>query len=102
MPTGLQVFDATGTIMLDATTRTGVILGDLASTGKSNGSLSVPGFALGQGFYICNPAPGWYWSSEQADSRAPTITISGTTLSWTFTKNGDAFNIPFRIFYGVR
>jgi len=76
MPQGLQAWDAQGRLVCDISDRLGRVI-DIVDTGLSDGSISVPGFSWG--------TP---WASVQPyDSNVfftPTVTIQGTTLSWSF------------------
>lgn len=80
MAYGLQVFNASGSVVMDSTTRCGRVMGTF-STGTSNGSVN-----------ITPPGSSTLWAalvSPKADigdgSGAPGLSISGTTISWTFS-----------------
>lgn len=79
---GVIIRDAdTGTVVLNVSDRLTRILGQV-STGGTNGSLSVPAFSQGTPFafpVIMNP------SDPAAIGAGLLVTISGTTLSWTYT-----------------
>lgn len=95
MATGLQVFDGQGNVILDTTTRMGVLLGQV-NTGKSNGSVTNSAFSRGTPFYVAT-------STENGATSVigPNITISGNTLSWQFNNPGFSGNHGFLIIYGV-
>lgn len=80
MPAGLQVFDAQGNIVLDATHRIGKIIVSI-NTGTTNSSIVVPDLA--------NAGQPFTYTTVDADYFAewyayPDIKITGTTVSWTF------------------
>jgi len=82
MPTGLQVFDATGRIMLDTTTRLGRIYSTFSS-GVADGAVSVSALADGGEPFV-------FVEDNSADLTIatpyayPNVTVSGTTVSWSF------------------
>lgn len=98
MPAGLQTFDAAGNIIIDTSTRVGTLLG-VVDTGKSDGSLAVPAFALGTPF----------WSITSLDSSytmyAPSVEVGYLDgvyrIRWVFKDSGASYNNTFRITYGV-
>lgn len=97
MPQGLQVWDKNGVLTVDLTDRLGLAIGSV-NTGTSNGSIQVPQFQGNTPFYYALSL------SDNAAS-SPRISITGTTLSWTFvdiTINGEvAARVPSNIFFGV-
>lgn len=95
MPSGLQIFDAGGQVVLDTNTRVGTVIGAL-HTGVYNGSINVPGFALGQPFFTSMALdPGIHANLP------PTVNVSGTTLSWVFDVPGAVPNQNCVVVYGV-
>ena len=115
MAAGLQCFDASGNICFDSDINTTRILGSL-NTGTTNGSITVPEFATKKGWaainYIATDTSGFgplYMSS------LPQVSISGTTLSWSFggfsidstyqfyleALGASRHNISVNILYGV-
>jgi len=80
MAAGLQIFDASGNLVLDGTRRIGKIVSTFAS-GVANSSRVIPGLSdSGTPFhYITTDAD--YFSEHIA---YPDITISGNTVSWAF------------------
>lgn len=75
MPAGLQVFNADGSLQIDIDSR---LLRTLThvSTGTTDGSATVIGAAQGSvvGIAVDSPESGV----------TPTVTNSGTTVSWSF------------------
>jgi hypothetical protein len=92
MPQGLQVWDDTGVLVRDTNTPSGVIAGVYSFPGGAagtGGSVVIPALALGQPFHVLRGT--WF--------RDPAITISGTTISWTFSTAVPAL-IIYEIIYG--
>lgn len=93
MPAGFQSFNNDGSIKTDITTRFFRILGTI-STGSTSGSRTDESLALGEAFF---------YQSSIADGSGngifgPSVTLSGITISWTFSVAGQQ---PTTIFYGV-
>jgi len=103
MPVGLQTWDASGRLMLDATNRIGRILTSF-NTGGSNGSVNVPG--------LVGAGTPFYYVTVDLDNLVqcafPAVSISGSTVSWTFIDYertlypyGAAPRIPVTVNVGV-
>ncbi len=91
MPAGFQCWDENGTLLYDTTTNMGRILGTI-STGGVNGSLSVPAFSQGTPFAF----PVLVLSdAASVDVFQPLVTISGTTLSWTYPRGSGQATIVY-------
>lgn len=76
MPQGLQIFDADGIIIFDTNVKAGRVLGTATVAASTAGSVSNAGLTTGTPFWI-------YQASTTAFfAQAPTITVSGSTLSW--------------------
>lgn len=92
MPAVFRFRDPAGNLIVDLGTRLGRILGARTLTGPTNGSAVHPELAEGTPFWtvqcISSPAAG-----------VPTISVSGTTISWTFAGVWDTQT--FRLVYGV-
>lgn len=95
MGQGLQVWNSSGSLVLDSPTRLGVRLGSVL-TGTTNGSLSVPGFAKGVPFCVAVTSGSLYAGEE-----APVVSISGTTLTWSYTGGRHTPRRAVNITYGV-
>lgn len=95
MPAGLQTWDASGNPLIDLTSRLGRIVGT-HTTGSSNGSITNAGLALGTPFALISQ-PGSVVSNGGTFYPSPTVSFSGTTMSWTFTGSG----APTTIVYGI-
>lgn len=96
MSQGLQVWDANGVTMLDLSTRTGLVIGTINAS-LSNGSFTDARLSAGTPFWIATAA-------EFAGLRTdiPIVTISGTSISWTFRYTDQDARVPVQIIYGVR
>lgn len=98
---GFRVRDRSGTIILDITDRLTRVVG-LFNSGGGGGSITIPAFALGAGWAAVLEAqlpP----SSPSTLYSYPIVSISGTTLSWSFPNyQGQSITIiPCDIIYGV-
>lgn len=82
MPQGLQVWDATGRIVLDTSNRVTKIVGRVYLSGVA-GSLIVPGLLGNNVFFNFNPDP----YSARIDNAFPAITLSGQTVAWSYPRN---------------
>lgn len=91
MPQGLQVFDASGNVMVDLTTSITRVLG-MADIGTSNGSITDTGFSTGIPWWVV------LCTSTGSNIFSPSIGVSGNVLSYTFPLSG----LTARIIYGVR
>lgn len=104
MPQGLEVYDEQGQLRFSATDRLTRLIGEVYS-GSSAGAISVPEFAT-------HGSP-WFCVYDDTSTSAgtlgnqlytPVVTISGTTLSWTFMdgpNNPSGIRQPSTILYGV-
>lgn len=100
MTAGMQLFNTDGSLWLDLTGRYGKFLGQVY-TGEASGAINVPEFTQGQPFAILVNLP-----ANWGIGGYPLISISGTTLSWTFGRNMDTWgvgwtNYPATIAYGI-
>lgn len=99
MAIGLRVRDrVTGVVTLDVTDTLTRIIG-MVNSGFSSGSISVPEFANGRPWYYTD---GPSFSNPFRFGRQVVVTISGTTLSWSFSQGipADAYNAT-NIVYGI-
>jgi cytochrome c2 len=77
MAFGLEVRDASGVLIVDVGRRLGRVIGRF-NTGTSNGSFTFSGSVSGT-----------FWAATlDAFYGAPSLTLSGTTISWTFPNPG--------------
>lgn len=90
MPQGLQVWDATATLVLDTNTNVGRVHGSIVKNGSgAAGNQVIPSLASGTPFFIViQPYASGYYDRV-------TVTIVGTTISW------GAYGTGFTIYYGT-
>lgn len=104
MPHGLQTWDAAGVLSFDTDTITGRYLGSVF-TGTANGSVVVPGFTTGTPWFFCAKGT---TAGDTTVVCVPFVSVSGTTLSWSFTDfkslntSANAPRVGCQVFYGVR
>lgn len=96
MPSGIQIFNGSGSIVFDTNDRAGKIVGILNTTAPASGSVVLSGMGEGIPFFMCVNNQGTYggpllvWNA------------SNSTLTWSFTP-GDA-SLPsetYTVYYGV-
>lgn len=85
MPQGLQIWDASGNLVVDLTDHFGRLIG--YQNVSSSGSFSSSEFSKGTPFYLYLPS--------NYNQNYPSIFFSGNTLNWT----GSSFSGV--IYYGV-
>lgn len=97
MPSGLQVWNAAGNLIVDTNAALGVILGAHTFTKSAGaGALSDVNLALGTPFYTIISYTGTF---------LPSISISGTTISWSydsFVATYEPGTTTYTILYGYR
>lgn len=83
----------TGEIIVDPSTRVGSILGTVTAN-KTNGSLTNAGFLKG--------TPWWCVISTEAAASLTglKVSVSGSTMSWTYKTSGLSSNAVYRVVYG--
>jgi hypothetical protein len=80
MPTGIQVWDEDGRLLIDMTRSYSQHQGSV-TTGAANGSTTMPALPAGkQRFYFTVPVG----SSNSWQGKLPGVTVSGNTLSWQY------------------
>lgn len=84
----------TNTLQFDSSTLLGRYLGQV-STGTSNGSTTHAGFAQGTPWWVILQIGS---TGLEDASKQPTVSVAGTTLSWTFG-GGGGYN--YLIVFGV-
>ena len=76
MGLGMQVFDASGNIMIDVTTRLSRVIGTVAIPAASTSSLAVPNTMQGTIWYSI-------YGGGNGNRYSPVITVSGGVISWS-------------------
>jgi len=92
----LQVFDESGGVIVDVTTNLVRIIGSITIT-TASGSLSIPEFSTGRGWYFAvdgTPDGTFIYSAVCS------VTITTSGLSWSYTI-AQVPQRPLRVFYGV-
>ena len=83
MAQGLQVFDASGNIILDTSDRVGRILGFQRIESGTSGSITPTGYTNGTLFFSFQRDASWITGNTNARLPGlPIFTISGGTISW--------------------
>lgn len=94
MAYGLQIFDAAGNLIVDTNTRIGTFL-DIVSISNADGSATNAALAMGTPFWLLHVLDTAY------NSIAPSVSVSGTTISWAWRTPGDSGNPNCKLIYGV-
>ncbi|WP_267398973.1 hypothetical protein [Pseudomonas sp. GM_Psu_2] len=94
MPEGIQVFDENGTVVLDTNDSITRILGTAQLSRNVNGSLTAD-FDQGRPFfmYLSRGASGY--------TILPDVSISGRTLSWSYSGKNQNNTTDAFILYGL-
>lgn len=93
MPSGLQVWDASGVLRLDTNARVAKFLGTVYTNGV-DGSIATDS-SKGTPFAYALPA-----TQPTHKQIMPNIWFSGTTLYWSYPYVQYTDNLPTTIFYG--
>ena len=97
MADGLKVWDASGNLTFDGTTRISRVIGVTGVAAGATGSITDAGFATGTPYCLCIRANAGSVTQPNAAMAAPIISFSGTTMSYNVASpSGDHFLI-----YGV-
>lgn len=90
MPQGLQIWNASGVLTLDTSTKVGRVHGVISTVGSgSASSQNIPSLAIGTPFFLVEQIP-FTGSYDRV-----TVSISGTTISW------GAYSTGFNLYYGT-
>lgn len=92
MGQGLQVFDGAGNLTLDTKDRLAKVLGTISVS--SNGSITVPLLTGNQPFILVYSPNSSLTNTSQSE---PIVTISGSTITWTYQSG----IVPVEIIYGI-
>jgi len=101
MTAGLQIWNAAGQLMLDATQRVGRIKGSVYI--PNNGLSGSQAADLSGGTPFFSFQPDFLFMHINANSPPPQISISSTGVSWVFSGSAGSFFYPVSgwLFYGV-
>lgn len=100
---GLRIYDASGNIMLDATSRLTKYIGTL-SIGTSDGSYTDNRLQDGEFWYMTlklNDYKKCYGMKNKFTEFLPEITREGNTIKWTYTESDATYRTGLTIMYGV-
>ncbi|MDF4024142.1 hypothetical protein P3W24_04045 [Luteibacter sp. PPL201] len=89
MAVGVRIKDRNGNIVVDFTSKLPRIIGYIDTNGSA-GSINVPELALGNAYWVVSPISG------TSGRGSPNVSISGTTLSWSYPNA----TVNDRIYYG--
>jgi len=92
MPQGIQVWDASGTLILDTSTVTVRILDVITISGNTSGNVTSTQFSTGIPFYFFQPF------QYRRGNNQPTVTFNGNTMSWSLPASAPSG----LLYYGVR
>jgi hypothetical protein len=103
MAAGLQIWDASGRLVVDFTSRLSRIIDSVYLNGSA-ASGSVTNAALSQGTPFLAFQQESVWGYIDGDVSRPNFTVSGNTISWTYTAAFGTHNQRIKgwLFYGVR
>lgn len=100
---GLRIYDSSGNIMLDATTRLTKYIGTL-SIGTSDGSYTDDRLQDGEFWYMTlklNDYKKCYGMTNKFTEFLPEITREGNTIKWTYKESDTTYRTGLTIMYGV-
>lgn len=92
MAQGLQVFNSSGVLTVDITTRLTRITGSGTTVSNTAGSMVIQGVEYATPFFVVLTTPHYPYNSVNTTS-IPTFTLSGTTLSWTAAQGTASFMV---------
>ena len=100
---GLRIYDSSGNIMLDATTRLTKYIGTL-SIGTTDGSYTDERLQDGEFWYMTlklNDYKKCYGMTNKFTEFLPEITREGNTIKWTYKESDTTYRTGLTIMYGV-
>ncbi|SDR19272.1 hypothetical protein SAMN05443245_3447 [Paraburkholderia fungorum] len=100
MTAGLQIWNASGQLLLDATSRVGRIKGSQQISGGS-GSIAMD---LSSGTPFWSFQPDFLFAHINGNSPVPVVSISSTGISWTYSSpptTSYLYPITGWLFWGV-
>jgi hypothetical protein len=101
MTAGIQCWDASGNLVVDITSRLSRVIGS-APVGPGN-TPSVTDARLAGGAVWFAFQPSQIWGFINMDVSRPIFSVSGNTISWTYSAGAGVNNIQIKgtLFYGV-
>ena len=97
MPVGLETYDPQANVLISFTSRINPQLGSIRTNGAS-GSLNVPELASGEPWIATAPNA----RIGEMDQITCAVSVSGTTIFWSYPSVRPGTPIPTTILYGVR
>lgn len=82
MADGLKVWDASGNLTFDGTTRISRVLGSIGVSAGATGSVTDAGFATGTPYCICVRTNAGTPTQPNNSNIPPIISFAGTTMSY--------------------
>lgn len=103
MAAGIQIWDASGRLVVDFTSRLSRIISSVYIDGSS-ASGSVSNAALSQGTPFLAFQQENVWGYIDGDVPRPIFTVSGNTISWAYTAGFGTHTQRIKgwLFFGVR
>jgi hypothetical protein len=97
---GLRVWNAAGNLICDISSRLSRFVGSQVIASASSGSVTVP--VAGDIWYAFQPTQ--IWGFINMDCPRPNFSISGNTLSWSYSAplGGNTQPVLGTVFYGVK
>jgi hypothetical protein len=93
MTTDFEVYDPSGNLLMNSSTRLSRYVGRMTIVADSTGSITVPGAANGKIWWqVYYPGTGYY---------SPLISASGTTLSWAPNPSFPGTHTDVVVLYGI-
>jgi hypothetical protein len=96
MRAGVEVFNESGALRLSITDRITRYIGT-QFTGSNDGAIVAPALSLGTPWFLVTPNG----SGSNTGRVEPSVSITGTTLSWSFGGLPVNMRMPIYISYGV-
>jgi len=90
MTTGLQVFNASGQLVMDATQRLSRIIQTISLTGGVSGSFSDSRLTVTNVYWAYQRDKSFHLSAGYGGLMSPTFSFSGNTFSWSYAPLNNA------------
>lgn len=101
MPAGLQVWDASGNLVVDITSRLQRFVGSAPVGGSNPSSVTNANLSAGTVWFAFQPSQ--IWGFQNMDVSRPIFSVSGNTISWVYSAGATTRNIQIQgtLFFGV-